>query len=76
MKRFLASLFAACLLVSTGSAASESQGPAVGQALPDFNLTVPDNAKLRSYLGVEGKTTFTIPDIQSEIVIIEIFSMY
>ncbi len=76
MKRFLASLIAACFFFATGSAASESQGPAVGQALPDFNLRVPDNAKLRSYLGVEGKTTFTIPDIQSEIVIIEIFSMY
>jgi len=76
MKRFLASLIAACFLFGTGAAATEPQGPTMGQALPDFSLTVPDNSEFRIYLGVEGKTAFSITDIQSEMVIIEIFSMY
>jgi len=37
---------------------------------------VPDNPELQQYLGVSGEKTFTIPEIKSEVVLIEIFSMY
>ena len=57
-------------------AATASQPPPVGGVLPDIVLDVPQNPELKSYLGLTGKKTFRIPEIQAEVVIIEIFSMY
>jgi len=50
--------------------------PVKGDVLPEINITVPQNATDRSYLGLEGSGFFTIPQIKATIVIIEIFSMY
>ena len=44
--------------------------------LPEIVLSVPANQDLQKYLGLSGKKTFTIPEIKTEVVIIEIFSMY
>jgi hypothetical protein len=59
-----------------GLAAAGSKPPAVGGMLPDIILAVPKNADHQKYLGVTGKSTFTIPEIQAEVVIIQVFSMY
>ena len=50
--------------------------PAEGGTLPDIILSVPQDVQQQQYLGVTDKTVFEIPQIKSEIVIIEIFSMY
>ena len=65
-----------CSLAVIGQAAAKTKPPAVGGALPDIVLSAPENSELQLYLGVAGKKTFTIPEIKSEVVIIEIFSMY
>ena len=50
--------------------------PTEGDTLPDIVLPAPESLEQQQYLGVTGKPAFTIPQIKSEIVIIEIFSMY
>jgi peroxiredoxin len=51
--------------------------PQVGGQLPDFTLPAPENPDHRAYLGLaEEDGTFTIPEIASPVIIIEIFSMY
>jgi hypothetical protein len=67
---------AAYLLFSGNLAGADSQPPVAGGLLPEMILTAPDKTEQQEYLGVEGKTAFTIPEIKAEVVIIEIFSMY
>ncbi len=62
-------------LLYPGFPRAESQPPAVGDVLPEFTLSVPQNDGHREYLGVAGKT-FMIPEIKAQVVIVEIFSMY
>jgi peroxiredoxin len=50
--------------------------PAVGEELPEIILSVPENPEHQKYLGLTGKSEFTIPQIAAEVVVIEIFSMY
>ena len=65
-----------CSLAVVGVAVAETKPPAEGGTLPEIVLSAPENSELQQYLGVAGKKTFTIPEIKSEVVIIEIFSMY
>ncbi len=55
---------------------SAPQGPKAGQRLVHFTLKAPKNPRHIDYLGISGKNVFSIGEIQSEVVIIEIFSMY
>ena len=64
------------LLLVTGALGYDSLPPPEGGVLPEIVLTVPESPEHQEYLGVTGKKTFQIPDIKSDIVIIEIFSMY
>ena len=64
------------LLMFYITAAASTGPPKEGGTLPDFDLPVPQDPSHRTYLGLEGKDTFKIPDIGAEVVIIEIFSMY
>jgi peroxiredoxin len=53
--------------------------PAVtAEILPDLTLTVPENDSYKKYLGLTGKTgeNFALTDIQADILLIELFSMY
>ena len=47
-----------------------------GAQLPSIVLPVPKSAEEKAYLGLSGSGTFKIPQIRSDVVIIEIFSMY
>jgi peroxiredoxin len=49
--------------------------PAEGEIFPDISLPLPDKAEERDYLKIE-KGPFHLSQIDSEIVIIQIFSMY
>ena len=47
------------------------------ELLPAFELEVPAEEKHRSYLGLEAESgSFSVPDIDADIVLIELFSMY
>lgn len=50
--------------------------PAVGDTLPPIKLLVPDDPQTKSYLGLSAGKYFTIPEIKTQVVIIEIFNMY
>jgi peroxiredoxin len=52
--------------------------PAVGGMLPDIKLSMPKDMADKNYLGLGffGFGSFKIPEIKSNLVIIEIFSMY
>jgi thiol-disulfide isomerase/thioredoxin len=50
--------------------------PLKGDLFPDITLKVPKTEGDKLYLGLEEKQAFKISDIKSEIIIIEIFSMY
>lgn len=65
------------LLWLFGPTAGEAAGPpTVGGPLPAFTLTVPKEAAEKAYLGLAGSGTFAIPQLRSQAVVIEIFSMY
>ena len=51
---------------------------ATAEILPDLTLTVPENDFYKEYLGLTGKTgeSFAVTDIQADILLIELFSMY
>jgi len=66
----------AFLLVATHPALAASKPPATGETLPSFKLAVPENDQARSYLGLSGSGQFTVPQIDAQVVIIEIFNMY
>jgi peroxiredoxin len=52
--------------------------PAVGKQLPAMTLTAPEEASTRAYLNLPDETgpTIGLENIESEILLIEIFSMY
>ena len=68
-------VFLLIFLLTASFSGADSQPPAVGGVLPEFELEVPRSDEHQKYLGVGGKT-FTIPEIKAEVVIVEIFSMY
>jgi thiol-disulfide isomerase/thioredoxin len=53
-----------------------SKPPAEGGPLPVIKLPIPKSPEEKSYLGLTGEGSFTIPKIKARVVIIEIFSMY
>lgn len=70
----LISVTCCCLLLSPTLAAE--QPPAVGTTLPSIKLFVPYDPQAKSYLGLSGGKHFTIPQIEAQAVVIEIFNMY
>lgn len=50
--------------------------PGKGDSFPPIVLSAPRNASDASYLGVAGEGTFTLSQIKTEVLIIEIYSMY
>ncbi|MDJ0810757.1 MAG: redoxin domain-containing protein [Desulfobacterales bacterium] len=71
-------LFTLMLLLSGlyALAAAAASPPAEGGKLPDIQLEVPADPSQRAYLGLPEANVFTIPQIDADIVIVEIFSMY
>ena len=53
-----------------------TEPPPEGGLLPEIVLPAPDRPEHLAYLGIKGKPSFTIPEIDARIVIVEIFSMY
>jgi len=55
---------------------SAGEPPAVGSTLPAMKLSKPLEAGDLKYLGLSGSGTFSVDDIKTQAVIIQIFSMY
>ena len=68
-------LLALMLALPYGVSAA-NQPPPKGGVLPNFELPVPNTPHHRHYLGLNQGSVFSIPEINAEVVIIEIFSMY
>jgi len=64
------------LFLFHGYALAVNPLPQKGSLLPEIKLAVPRVPAHRTYLGISGAESFTIPDIKAKLVIIEIFSMY
>lgn len=50
--------------------------PEAGGTLPAFSLPIPKDPSLKAYLGLSGEGLFRIREIKTQVLIIEIFSMY
>jgi len=62
---------------SLSNAPGKTSSPAEKKIiLPAFELPVPQNEQEKSYLGVTGSGTFTVSQINSPVLIIEVFNMY
>jgi len=44
-----------------------------GDKFPEFKLSTPKDPNQQEYLGVNGKDTFSVSDIQTEVVVIQVF---
>lgn len=62
-----------CLLPAFAGAAGPLEA---GQTLADIRLPVPTSAAHQEYLGLSGGESFTLGQVEGEVVLIEIFSMY
>jgi thiol-disulfide isomerase/thioredoxin len=69
-------LTAVCIVTIPGLAAASDSLTVDAGALACMQLSMPDDAAAKDYLGLKGTGTFTMPQIKAETVIIEIFSMY
>ncbi len=64
-----------CLSIFLPPSALAQTTPAEGQIFPDLSLTLPQRAEEKSYLKVKDGP-FMLSKVRSEILILEIFSMY
>jgi thiol-disulfide isomerase/thioredoxin len=56
--------------------AQRTQPPAEGAPFPDIRIPAPSSEESRGYLGLKGKEAFKVGQIDAEMVIVEVFSMY
>lgn len=73
---FLPLFIVICSFLMICPAQAADNPPAVGDTLAPIKLAVPDDPQARSYLGLSGSGQFAVPEIQTQVVIIEIFNMY
>lgn len=81
MKKFimLSGLFVCIFIIQpifANPALAENKPPQVNSTLPEIILTVPKAPEHQKYIGLKGGSTFEIPEIKAEVVIVEIYSMY
>ncbi len=76
MKRYLQYIIAVTFILLLPLYSSAAQAPSAGEVLPETKFAVPQEREARSYLGLSGGDFFEVPQIKSDVVIIEIMSMY
>lgn len=78
MKYLLPLLLSALIASSLQFFAVPTKAAGDAETLPEFSLIVPDTEEHRNYLGLKGEPgeTFTIKDIDADVLLIELFSMY
>jgi thiol-disulfide isomerase/thioredoxin len=72
----LSALVLALVSLSILCTASFAEGPPVGSQFPAITLPAPEKPEDQQYLKLPGKAPFTVSQIQTPIVIVQIFSMY
>lgn len=72
--QFLVPVFLGVCLAGWVHAASGM--PEVGGTFPDMELEAPKDAAMRAYLGIGNAQTFTVDQVDADVVVVEIFSMY
>ncbi len=75
-KEYILFIVFICLAFLTTPVLGESMPPQEGGELPEIILPTPQNPEHQNYLGLSDKGKFTIPQIKSKVVLVEIFSMY
>jgi peroxiredoxin len=65
-----------CLVVYGSSLAFDTKPPAVGDVFPEVKFSVPVESDYLTYLGLAKGDYFSIQDIKTKVVIVEILSMY
>ncbi len=66
-----------CAFILLGWSGVAFAQPPVGGTLPDFTLSAPKDGGEKSYLGLSWlNRSFRIPELKTQVVIIEVFSMY
>ncbi len=78
MRLYSFSILITLTLLFFFTTASVAQQKTDLKPLPDITLTVPENNKYAQYLGLTGApgTPFTLDDIDADVLVIELFSMY
>jgi len=84
IKLFIPILFVIIILLGSVSACTHTPPPkviaipTVGEQLPELTLKTPADKLIRNYLGLKNDSseTFTAGEIQCDILLIQIFSMY
>ncbi len=72
-------ILAVCtLFCSLAAGLNAAAADRVAELMPEIILPVPENAEHRTYLGLEDTNadTFSVADIDADVVLIELFSMY
>jgi len=64
------------LVMASISLSAADRPPAEGETLPEIVLAVPQDIDWQKYLGVTGSGTFRLQQVDAEVVIVEVFSMY
>ena len=84
---FCAAIFSMASCATTGGnsqdslpgkvvAAIDQEAAKKGAKILEVELTAPEDQKRRDYLGIEKGQSFTVADIDADLVLVEIFSMY
>lgn len=64
------------LIFGETPAMADTAPPKAGGTLPEITLAAPESPDELRYLGLSAKGSFNITDIDADLVIVEIFSMY
>lgn len=75
-KIFILSVVLIYLIIFSFPVYAGAKPPEKGDVLPEIILPVPQKPELQKYLGLSGKSSFSIPEVKADVVLIEIFSMY
>ena len=75
-KKVLYSLLCLVLFLTTQPAMAQATRPEAGELLPAFSIKSPKQNAEKQYLGIGDSDTFSLDQVDAELVIVEIFSMY
>ena len=76
MKRFVQFVVMVAVAVISSLYTSAAQPPATGDLLPEMKIAVPAEREHRTYLGLSSGDFFEVPQVNADVVILEVMSMY
>ncbi|MEN6639433.1 MAG: redoxin domain-containing protein [Smithella sp.] len=76
MKKRVAFIAIILVLAATAALYAATKPPQVGGMLPEMKLQKPADSSSLKYLGLSGSGTFSADQVKSQVLIIQIFSLY